>query len=291
MRERHEIFGGQDADFYSFTRSFSRYDIEHFKESENLEKALRAQQIQGESYVTAGFVYPDGLDEYGRLQPDLDRSRGENVTYFLATPKNADFRNIHKQASVRVVDIPEGGNLNSLAAYRYSAGSIAPEHEATLKTHIEIHGVSSVKEIAALAKTDAASSDASYELLREITQQAIRRNNDELWLMTIAPNAYRSLMASFGPEAIMRVGGKVAVDEGDSRTSDELRLSPVIVSPCSGPDSILNSFKRADLPAVRERLFKSLLFITDGLRPEELSEEVREHLLNFERTERWTKAK
>lgn len=262
------------GEYFEFDRASYRCRIEHFSEADDPQGAFRAQQIQGESYVEAGFVHPEALDEYGRMLPELDRSRGENVTYFVATSVD----NPADQASVRIIDIPTGGDLRDLAAYRYSDGAIYEEYELFLQDHFKKYGASSIREVAALSKTTSASPLSSYELLREITQQAIRRNSNEIWIMTLAPRAFRSVMASFGPDAIVKIGSEVSVDENDTRTSDELRLSPVIVNPSGGPDSILRAAIAESNPKLKSRLVDSLLFIIDGLNDDEISSDIKEFL-------------
>lgn len=260
---------------FEAVRQNEDFSIIRFTEDRYPEGALRVQQIQGESYVAKGFVYETALDEYGRLLPELDRSRGKDVEYYLATAKERNAAGEYGQASLRKISIPKDGALEDLAAYRYSRDTLFPEVEASLRESIEKSGVDNIKEIAALSKTNNASSLVSFELLREITQESIRDNTQEKWLITFAQSAYRALHARFGGMSLQQIGELVAVDVGDDRTSDELRLVPTLVEPCVSLDGIVDAIHVAQTPAEKKRLCEGLLFMVDGLEPEYLSDDVK----------------
>lgn len=259
------------------SRENERYTIKQFYESDNPEDALLVQQIQGESYVAAGYVYESALDEYGRLQPELDRSRGDTVKYYLATPKDPA-ANQKNMGSLRVMAIPEGGTLEDLAAYRYSKGMLIPEVDAMLQDMIESRGTSSVREVCALAITSEATSLASFELLREITQDAIREKSDEKWLITFTSHAHNVFMKRYGVSVMQQVGLPVPVDVGDERTSDELRLIPTLIHPGELLDNILYDVTTTNSPAEKTRLSGTLAFMADGLDQSQMSPEVYEYV-------------
>ena len=275
IKQTHEV---ADFEAYKFeaVRQNEDFSIVRFTEEQYPEGALRAQQIQGESYVTKGFVFETALDEYGRLMPELDRSRGSNVEYYWATSKKENTSGEKGQASLRKISSPEGGALEDLAAYRYCRDTIDPLAEDLLRQSVAEDGGSSIKEIAALSKTNNASSHVSFELLREITQESIRNDTHEKWLITFAQSAYTSLHARFGGVTLQVVGEPVAVDVGDERTSDELRLIPTLVEPCLSLDGIVDAIHLAKTPLERKRLCEGLLFMVDGLEDQYLSEAVKE---------------
>lgn len=267
----------KSIDRYIADRENERYVIEHFYERDNPAGALLAQQMQGESYVAAGYVYASALDEYGRLQSELDRSRGDDVKYYLALPKDpeADPRNM---GSLRVMSIPEGGSLDDLAAYRYSKSMLAPEVDDMLKHMVERDGCESVREVCALAITEKASSLASFELLRDITQAVIREKSDEKWLITFTSHAHSVFLKRYGTSVMHQVGSPVPVDVGDERTSDDLRLVPTLIHPGQLLDNVLNDIRASVGPAEKTRLNSTLVFMADGLTESDLSVQVKEHV-------------
>lgn len=257
----------------------SRYVIKSFTEIDNPEAALRAQQIQGESYVAAGFIYPDGLDRDGRLNAELDRSRGDDVEYYMAFA-NSDDPASEGRASLRVISIPEGGTLDDLPAYRYCQDTISDDARTVLQQAVA-HDRFSVREIAALSKTTDTPALASYELMRAVIHDAIQRDHDEMWLITFADKAYGPITDYFGAQALRRIGSPVAIDVGDRRTSDELRLIPSIVEPLYMLDTMLDEVESdrangGDLRMIR-RKEQGILLIADGLEPPMISP----HVANF----------
>ncbi|MGB4762306.1 MAG: hypothetical protein WBP12_03015 [Candidatus Saccharimonas sp.] len=260
-----------------------QYDITSFTEEEWPEGAFRAQQIQGESYQTAEFICATARDEDGRMHPDLDRSRGSNVTYFLANPKRV-IEGRSNQGAMRIVDVPVNGTVRDLAAFRYSESTMHPNVAAMLRAKVEKEGPGSVREVGALSHTDDGSTRASFELIRLAVQQAIRGKTEELWIITFAPRAYRSIIARFSPNTVLQIGAPVAVDVGDPRTSDSLRLTPVLIDPCRLPDQMVD-YLLSDMADERGKRYVvgTLYAVLDGLRVDELSDYVKEYIASLER--------
>lgn len=270
-------------DHYTGVRENERYAISQFYEQDNPEGAILAQQIQGESYVAAGYVYPSALDELGRLQPELDRSRGDNVEYYIAAAKHPEM-SPRNMGSLRVITIPEGGSLEDLAAYRYSKDILSDEVELLLQSLIAEHGRQGVKEICALAKTNEATSLVSFELLREITQAAIREKSEEKWLITFTSHAHDVFMRRYGASVMQQVGEPVPVDVGDERTSDELRLVPTLIDPGHLLENILHDIQTTRIVTEKIRLSNTLVFMADGLNETDISAEVLEYVQRIKET-------
>lgn len=268
IREQREI-----------THKFENYTIQTFTETNNPSGAFRAQQIQGESYVAAGFVYPSGLDEYGRLLPELDRSRGDNVTYKLATAINGDPAD---QAALRIIPLSEGGRLEDMAAYKYCKDDLFEGAAEALELHIAEYGPESLKEIAALSKADKAGQLSSFELIRNVVQEAVRDETNEAWLITFAKPAFDAIQKNFGPRSLTQIGNPVQVDVGDPRTSDKLRLIPTIIKPCQVLDGLLLDLDEAEPVSDQHRIYvRTLLFLADGMKESELSEAVYDRVKPF----------
>jgi hypothetical protein len=270
-------------DHYKVVRENERYVISQFYERDNPEGAILAQQIQGESYVAAGYVYPSALDELGRLQPELDRSRGDNVEYYLATPKQLEMSPAN-MGSLRVITIPDGGTLEDLAAYRYSKAILSDDVEAMLQSFIAEQGTQGVKEICALAMTNEATPLVSFELLRDITQAAIRAKSDERWLITFTAHAHGVFLRRYGASVMQQVGDPVPVDVGDERTSDELRLIPTLIHPGQLLENVLHDIKTTLHTTERMRLSNTLVFMADGLDEDSLSADVLEYIQRIKET-------
>lgn len=261
-----------------------RFRIETFTEYENPAGAVRAQQIQGESYVAAGFVYESALDQYGRLDETLDRSRGPNITYKLATAINSDPDNREKdQASLRINSIPRGGQLDNLTEYKYCKDVMSIETELELRQLIAERGTDAVKGIAALSKTNEAHPTAPFELIRDILQEAIRDDTGETWLITFAKPAFDAVKKNFGDRAMHQIAEPVAVDVGDDRTNDELRLIPCVIRPCEVLDGLVQDIKEEADDHRRMSLVRSLYFVADGLKEQEMSQSVNETIAFIEK--------
>lgn len=265
LKERREI-----------EHQHEQYSIQTFTEKDNPAGAFRAQQLQGESYVSAGFVYPTGLDIHGRLLPELDRSRGDDVLYKLATSINGDPED---QAALRIIGLPEGGMIEDLAAYKYSKNDLFDGAKEALEMHIAEYGAESVREIAALSKGNKAGDLSSFELIRNIVQEAVRDETNEAWFITFAKPAFDAIQRNFGPRSLTQIGNPVQVDVGDPRTSDKLRLIPTIIKPCNVLDGVIHDIDDfGHDPAQQKRLIRTLMFLADGMKQEEMSPEVYERV-------------
>lgn len=245
----------------------SRYSIKNFTERDDPAGALRAQQIQGESYVAAGFIYPVGLDKDGRLNAELDRSRGDTVEYYMALGDRDDPTS-EGRASLRVISIPEDGRLDDLPAYRYCRDALSDDVREALE-QTAAHDHLAVREIAALCKTTDTPALASYELMRALIHDGIHRERDELWLITFADKAYGPITDYFGAQAVRQVGTPVAIDVGDERTSDELRLIPSVVQPLHMLDTMLDEIEQDTQNGQESRVIRrkeqGLVMLADGL--------------------------
>lgn len=266
LKERREI-----------EHQFELYSIQTFTEKDNPEGAFRAQQIQGDSYVEAEFIFETGLDEHGRLLPELDRSRGDEVVYKLATSIHGDPLD---QAALRILPLPEGG-LEQMAAYKYCKNDLFNGAKEALEAHVAEFGPDSLKEIAALSKAENAGKLSSFELIRNIVQEAVRDDTNEAWLITFAKPAFDAIQKNFGPRSLTQIGSPVQVDVGDPRTSDKLRLIPTVIKPCNVLDGLLLDIDDAEDDLDQKlRLQTTFMFLSDGLKDSEMSDAVVDYLKN-----------
>lgn len=157
---------------YKHGESFGGFDVIWFTEAEYPEGAIQAQQIQAASYLHMGYVTPEAIDHDGRLFAELDHSRGELVTYYMAL----DAAGV-PHASLRLGHIPEGGRLRDLASYRRCEDVIQKEYEEFLETFAD-----QVRDCSALSIRPGISSLAAFSLVREAVRQGIRADQNEVWI-------------------------------------------------------------------------------------------------------------
>lgn len=241
-------------------RETSNYRFSHFTEEANPELALAAQQLQGESYLAAGYVTSQDLDEYGRLQKDLDKARGGNVEYVVAEKDD------QAVGAVRLVAVPEGGDLMDLPAYEKSVQDMYPEFRYLLNQAFQYDRRYGVREVAGLSRGKDTPPSVLLEMIREIVQQTVRSQSEELWLVTATSNSYDMIQSRFGSNSIIPIGSRVPVlnDGVDSREY----LQPSVIDPGSLIENLANSAIVESDPMQKRRLIKTLGFMVDGLRIE-----------------------
>lgn len=242
----------------------SAYRVRSFSEASDADAAVRAQVIQAESYVAAGYLTNDAVEANGTLRPDVDTARGASVTYFLASPRPSR-RDGTGQAAGRLVGVPHGSGLEALQAYRVSSQYLTPGWRQRIELHFQIHGPSSVHELASLSRTRDARPTAVYELLRRIGHEAIMQGTQQLWLATLIDVAYKSIDANFGDRAVARAGQAFPAYRFDTWTAREFTFVPVVIEPMLVLDQMASSLMYAPAPARRHRLHRMAMFLTDGL--------------------------
>lgn len=256
--------GNSSLERPGFNRSYEPYSVESFTEVSDPDKALHVQQMQGGSYVRFGIADPSVLEEDGRLPHWLDHSRGEHVTYYLARPNEA--MGMTGLASARVVN----GTLDTLAAYTGCLENIDPKEKERLQEYRE-QGVT-FREIGAVALTADAQSIATFCIVRDIVQSAIRSGGDEVMLGRQTPVALKGFKLMFGEVAVRQIGKATKLDAGGGLT---VELTPVVGRINESFDKMLENIhdQRID-DKRRAKLSQSLLFLLDGLYASEVSDGV-----------------
>lgn len=243
-----------------------RYWHVSFFEQEAPDLAVEAQRIHAEGYRAMGFVTEDAIEEDKTLSADIDKARGPNVEYFLAT-KSEDATDADDRAALRKVHLTQGQTYEDLPAYSLSKDKLSDLGQAYLRA---VSYSADLKEIGALARTKDAHPMAVHELFREIVQGAQGKN--EVWMMTVVSTTYASLVGSFGSKNFILIGDNIPLD--DSRVGDQIELKPAIVQPAEFIDNILASYNAAATLQEKLRLQRSFMFMTEGLPPHKMSEEV-----------------
>lgn len=260
-----------------FSRLYEPYVVSHFTEQQDPRGALDAQRLQGESYVRSGIAHESVLDEGGSLPEWLDHARGENITYYVATPNGSDVKG---WGSGRLID----AELESLAVYEGCEEVMYPEQKETLLDAARAGRV--IREVGAMALSQSANSLASFCIVRDVVQHAIRNDTQELLMGRQTPQALKGFRTMFGSSAVQQIGESVVLDAGGGL---EVELTPVCADACGSLDSLLSDINNPLLDERRRsRLSQSLAFLADGLHYEDMSEPVSEYItqLGFEITKR-----
>lgn len=260
-----------------FNRLFQPYIVTHFTESQDPLGALDAQRLQGESYVRFGIAHESVLDDGGSLPEWLDHARGDNITYYVATPNGTEAQG---WGSGRLID----GELESLAVYEGCESVMYPEQKEFLLDSTRSGRI--IREVGAMALSQSASSLASFCIVRDVVQHAIRNDTQELLMGRQTPQALRGFKTMFGSSAVQQVGESAELDAGGGL---KVELTPVCADACGSLDSLLSDINNPLLDERRRsKLSQSLLFLADGLHYEDMSEPVREYItqLGFEITKR-----
>lgn len=254
------------------TGRLDRYYIRDFTELSSPDLAHQAHRVHGEGYVNEGFVKRWALNEAGTLPADIDKARGANVDYYLSTGWDVDSKNslTTEWATMRKINIPENGTLDDLPAYQLCQDYLDPVYREYLESLEQ--PAESVKEIAALARTENASPLAVFELLRDSLQDA--RDHNEIWFFSIVSRTYDSLADNFGTTAIRRIGSPVMFH--DERINSDVSLIPALVHTHEFVDDIRRTLEQTDDLRKKKQLTRSFMFFTEGLADHTLTEESKE---------------
>ncbi len=250
-------------------RRRDQYSIKRFTEASDGELAVKAQRVHAEGYLDMDFVVPAALDDDGRLPGDIDKARGENVDYYLASAwaLDSDGVLVTQGATMRKVNIPKNGTIDDLPAYRLCKDSLYGAYRELLESTPNPH--KHIKEIAALAKSANASPVAIFELLRDAYHEALGK--EEVWFFNIVSTTYQSLVDNFGDNALKQIGEPISFD--DPRINSEVTLVPAMVVIELFIDEIRESAICTTDPHERKRLMRSFVFFSEGLSDDQLSDD------------------
>lgn len=237
------------------------YKIEQFTEANNPWLTEEAWRVHAEGYVDSGFVKPEAVLADGTLPTDIDKSRGDNIDYFLAT--NAEKPS--DRATMRRVSLSPGQSYRDLPAYKLCAGSISPDGEAILAAIPD--QARTLKEIAGLAKVRGANPLGIFELLRNGFQESVP---GEVWFFGVVSTTLDSLKRQLGEDNFTILGEEVRFK--DDRINESVALTPALIGGDKLLDNIMASYYKAD-SRNQLRLLRNFMFFSAGLKREQMSEE------------------
>lgn len=275
-RENHIRDGSPDAPPVAgpLLTADGRYRISSFAREEHLLRALRVEQIHGESYVAAGYVQPSALDELGRLDNSIpefvmDKVRGStdliDVRYLYATPC-CSRPGQRDEAGLRVANVRAAGSLDDLAAFSACKISLGRMYKHELYDTFDALGPGGIKEITSLSATTDAHCSAPYALIREALHQGLTSRTAEKWLITFALPAFHKMRKRMG-EIVIHPAGEpfYAHRNEDPRTSNDLLLVPSIIDTKDFIENIARSIALADSHRTACIRFDTLAFMARGL--------------------------
>jgi hypothetical protein len=239
------------------------YDIHSFTETDNYEMAKFAWRIHASGYESMRFVKSSAVTDDGYLDDGIDKSRGELVDYYIATKKDTAL-DAFDAATLRKINLPANGTVDSLPAYQLCQTSLYDEGEAYLRS-IENPDIR-IKEIGAMARTETSSPLAVFELLRNGVHESLGKN--EIWFFSIVSTTFNTLVENFGQDAIRQIGHPVTIN--DSRVQDSIILVPAVANVDRFFSEIYAAAAQEADPQARFKKMRSLHFFTDGITDEEL---------------------
>ena len=257
------------ANFHEIDPSVARGDLYYHEvgyEDIDPDVVLRARQTHAIGYhQDMGFVDEKAVALDGTLLPDIDKARGPNVRYYLAT----DPENNANKATIRVVNLTQGQSTEDLPGYgltEHVMYSGAREHLSSVRPE-------KLKEIAALAKTSRIAAIGLFEIMRAAVQDA---EEDDTWMMAFVDTTRKSLEARFGPGAFHLLGDVVHIE--DERVDGEkVEIRPVMMRPGEFYQTMwetASSTSNVISDKTKRRVGETLLFFTNGVPLDQLHEDV-----------------
>ena len=267
------------------------YDIVKFQEYGNSNAVSLARKIHAVGYLRMGFVKESAFTPEGHLLADIDKARGPLVDYYVGPSRDSQtsivpmdiIPNVHDldAVSMRKVHISPGGTVQDLPAYQVCRDGLYPEDHARL---LELNNASTrLKEIGALAGTPESHPMGIYELLRNAIHEAHGR--DEVWIASIVSTTYAALSKRFGPDALRQIGEPIPIRS--EHVNESVALVPVTTNVDGFVNAIYQSLTRETNEQARRRQLDSFLFFSEGLRNDELGDELtqaRAELLSVQQT-------
>lgn len=272
-----EYIGAPDR--FNIARKMANYVIESSLEMENPEIVIKAQQIHGISYVKSGYVSQEAVTEAGVITPELDSARGDGginvaVKYLLARENDKPIN--EAGASVRLIDVTDRGDISDLPTCNYFKDSDVDIAAKINRTIESLDGAVNVREIAALSTATFSDSRGSYEIIRAVMQNSLMKKTDydlnEFYLVSLTEKSLKPIVRMAGKKAVQILGDPVRVYPTDPRQK-EVYLTPLLLSPNDAISGLIEELGQSKSRIEIESLKQRILFLYDGLKPEQIKEE------------------
>ncbi|HPR09115.1 MAG TPA: hypothetical protein PLT04_00920 [Candidatus Saccharibacteria bacterium] len=225
-----------------------------------------------EGYVETGLAKPAAESDKHFLLDEIDKSGhlASGVVHFVARHKldNAD------TATARLID---ASDPTELATYGLVREGIEGKVVNVLREHIS-EGMK-LQEMGALAKSFAAhrkdvdpnttSTPGAAEIIRNVLGYTAGKNT--VLYCSMVQEAQAGLVKVLSPDNLEVVGTPVVLEENEYRK--ETTLLPIIIYPDKFVDNIVKAINDAKDTRTQMRFAGSLMFFTDQLSSERLSDE------------------
>lgn len=261
------------------------YKIAWVKGAENNpDIASRAKQIHGISYRDYGYFMGDAWEEDGSLKPELDGTREKpglsvEISYLVGMPRDREL--YEANATLRIMDIVEGGSIEDVPTYKYFKGRMSTQASTNVSERLRHLGglvqqgrSIRVREIAALGSIGAAGRRGVYELMRTVIQSSIinkiKGGQSELYLTSLTDISLEPVLGFAGMNASEIIGDRVRIFTNDERAAPNLYVTPALVDPHKIIDGTVDEIEACVDLKRRSRLHSKLLFLTDGLTDEQM---------------------
>ena len=223
-------------------------------------------------YVETGLAKPAAESEKHFLLDGIDKSGhlATGVVHFVARHQldKAD------TATARLIDAPDP---TELATYGLVKDGIQGKVVDTLRGHVK-DGMK-LQEMGALAKSFAAhkkdldpnstSTPGAAEVIRNVLGYTAGKNT--VLYCSMVKEAQAGLVKVLSPDNLEVVGTPVVLEENEFRK--ETTLLPIIIYPDKFVDNIVRAINTAKDPRTQTRYAGSLMFFTDQLSPDRMSDE------------------
>ncbi len=275
--------GRWPEDNFDIPRFGADYDIRWTEgTASNPDIAHRAQQVHGISYSNYGYFEREALTSDGRLPPELDGTRerpGLDVAYLLAVPRGEGIDKAN--ATIRVGD----GTMENLPTFKYCREKGMSDFCEDLLELEASYRDGPIREVMALGSIGVRGRKGAYELMRAVTQNCTIKHTvggiRELYLISLTSTSKESVLSFVGQKAVIMKDDPVRIFEKDKRANSQLYVTPALIDPSVTVDDTVERIEacvRANREVERQSLHNHLLFLVDGLTPEQMGSRAAAYL-------------
>ena len=225
--------------------------IDVITEESDPELARQCWVLQAFDYKRSGIVTDEAIGKDEALLPEIDKSRGPNVKYYVAKDKQGKI-----VASLRKIS----DDFNKLPSYGRCIPDMDPEWADYLSSLSANSDGPKVMEIAALCKDSSVTADVVMALYHHALQDSISAGGD-VWFMGIVPKTRKKLADIYGDEVVNTVGAPVPLNE--LGVVSDIDLTPTVIKTGEVFETLSRECKKAETERLKaESIMASLDRIT-----------------------------
>lgn len=183
--------------------NLSYVTIDVITEESDPELARQCWALQASDYKRSGIVTDEAIGKDEALLPEIDKSRGPNVKYYVAKDRQGKI-----VASLRKIS----DDFDKLPSYSRCIPDMDPGWADYLNSLSANSDGPKVVEIAALCKDSSVTADVVMALYHHALQDSISAGGD-VWFMGIVPKTRKKLADIYGTGVVNTVGAPVPLNE------------------------------------------------------------------------------